>query len=85
MGKSFPVLKCFATSSGQVKAWCPFCKKWHTHGFPDKITKAGKIGHWAAHCHDKSSPFHKTGGYELTLMSKKEIIDITKSLDRYKG
>lgn len=80
--KKFPILKCFPTSHGQVKAWCPFCEKWHIHGYTGKITKAIKIGHWAAHCHNPKSPF-RDGGYELKLMSRAEIKAIAESIKLY--
>jgi hypothetical protein len=81
MISKIPVLKCFPTGKGQVKAWCPFCEKWHIHGYDKKITRAENIGHWVAHCHDKSSPFKN--GYYLKLMTKKELADIAASRELY--
>lgn len=77
-----PVLKCYPTKSGQVKAWCPFCKKWHTHGHPEKITVAKNIGHRNAHCDSEKSLFDKTG-YYLQLMTKEELTEIADSLKLY--
>ncbi len=44
--------------------------------------KAGNIGHRVAHCVSKDSPF-KNGGYELKLMTKAEIKEISASLELY--
>ena len=81
--KKFPVLLCFPIGSGQVKAWCPYCEKWHIHGYPDKIDRSKKIGHWADHCTNKSSHFKETNGYELKLMTKTDIQEIADSIKHY--
>jgi len=81
VGKKFPLLIGFADSETQVKAWCPYCKKWHIHGYPDK-KKGRKIGHWSAHCTNAQSPF-KDGGYEIKLLTKKEIGQIADSIEFY--
>jgi len=77
---NFPVLKCFPINADQVKAWCPFCKKWHIHGYTDDI-KNNKSSHRVAHCTVENSPFKKTEGYTLKIMSKKERKEIAKSLE----
>lgn len=74
-----------------IKAWCPFCKKWHVHGHSITVDKGiptnsglfgGKnLGHRTAHCGD-GSPFKKTG-YYLKLMSKKELNEMSRSLHFY--
>lgn len=79
----FPVLLCYPTDTGQVKAWCPYCEKWHIHGFTDKIKRAVKIGHWMPHCENKDSHFRETNGYELRLMSKADIRAIADSIKHY--
>lgn len=78
--KRFPVLKGILTPSGRVKAWCPFCKKWHLHGYPERKKPGLSAGHWAPHCETSDSPFWG-GGYEIRLMTKKEIHNISDSLN----
>ncbi len=39
------------------KFYCPYCKKYHLHGFP--------LGHRVAHCTNPKSPYKKHG-YILT-------------------
>lgn len=79
--KSIPALKCFQASPSQVKAWCPFCEKWHTHGYRDGIRR-GRIGHWAAHCTAKDSPLRETG-YYLNMLTKTELKEIAASIQFY--
>ena len=79
--KKFPVLKCFPTRNGQVKAWCPYCLKWHLHGY-DGAVKSGIIGHWVSNCTVKESPFNVTG-YELKFMTKAEIKEISSAIELY--
>ncbi|MCF8126860.1 MAG: hypothetical protein K9J51_11620 [Desulfotignum sp.] len=71
----FPILKCFPINKEQVKAWCPFCNKWHIHGYTDDI-KENKASHRTEHCLSPDSPFKN--GYrlkKLTQKEKKEFID----------
>jgi hypothetical protein len=65
----FPVLKCFPISDTQVKAWCPFCEKWHTHNYNTDL-KEGRACHMIAHCPSKHSAFEY--GYRLSPLTKKE-------------
>ena len=53
--KKPPVLLAVEAACGQLKVWCPFCDKWHYHGYPE--------GHRVAHCGDVESPYCKTGYY----------------------
>ena len=99
-----PFLKCFPyhkkrykTNKGRegmayrIKAWCPYCKKWHYHGhvvwdnYPHNRLIRGNVnlGHRVAHCVNSDSPLKDTG-YELKLMTKAEIKEISKSLGLYK-
>jgi len=78
-----PILKCYPIGDGLVKAWCPFCNKWHIHGYPEKI-KSGDIGHRVAHCINDESPFDITG-YDLYLISKKDINEIARAIDYYES
>jgi hypothetical protein len=41
-----------------VKAWCPFCKCHHNHGWDD--VKDRKAWHRVAHCNEET-PFKVTG------------------------
>lgn len=64
--KEYPVIKALPHPElhGAFMFWCPFCKKWHTHGIGE--------GHRCAHCHHKDSPFDKTG-YIIKKMTKVEL------------
>jgi hypothetical protein len=77
-----PVVKCFPTGRGQVKFWCPYCEKWHIHGYDDKITRSKIIGHWQAHCHVADSPYKEKGVY-LKPFTKQEIATISESANYY--
>lgn len=49
-----PVLLAFLRPEGKfLRAWCPFCVRWHLHGWG--------FGHRVAHCHVETSPFKNTG------------------------
>lgn len=52
-----PVLLAEPTEHG-LRAWCPFCARWHFHGQGD--------GHRVAHCIEEDSALHATG-YILVL------------------
>jgi hypothetical protein len=51
-----------------VKAWCPYCAKWHIHGQGDAHVRGRS--HRLAHC--GAGPFCE-GGYELQLVAEKDI------------
>ncbi len=51
--RNLPVVLCESVSAATWRFWCPFCRKYHTHG-------AGE-GHRAAHCINLASPFVATG------------------------
>ncbi len=53
------------------KFWCPFCQKWHRHGY-------GK-GHRSAHCFS-STPFDDTG-YIVIPYTKAELIELRTLID----
>ncbi len=78
--KNLPILKCFPINDGQVKAWCPFCNKWHIHGYTDDI-KHNRASQMSAHCIEQNSPFLKSGGYKLKKLTKAEIKEIKRSID----
>jgi hypothetical protein len=73
--KTRPVLKCFPTGAGQVKAWCPYCNKWHFHDQTPDITSRSR-SHREAHCENGNSPF-RDGGYCLRLFTKEEIRELS--------
>lgn len=71
-----PVLKCFPASETQVKAWCPYCRKWHLHGYLESDRGHKSLGAFRANCMDENSPFKKTG-YILKKITKKEAMEIS--------
>jgi hypothetical protein len=73
--EEFPLIKCLprADFEGGMKFWCPWCKKMHLHGIGD--------GHRAAHCTASNSPFNESD-YVIQLMSKAELKEIKKAIDR---
>ncbi len=66
MADKIPLLKGFMDGV-LLKVWCPFCKKYHEHGWP---TSSVKKSHRVAHCAD--SPF-RNGGYYIQPYSEKEL------------
>jgi len=76
---AIPILKCFPASETQVKAWCPFCKTWHLHGYLDDLKNNRMTTRCSAHCTVEDSPFKKSG-YRLKMMSKLERKEIAKSI-----
>jgi hypothetical protein len=44
-----------------IAVWCPFCRKYHEHGWDPEYAHAAE--HRGAHCRDKNSPFHEGGYY----------------------
>ena len=78
MAEKIPVIKCLPRDDfpDGLMFWCPFCEDWHRHGKGD--------GHRVAHCTVSNSPFNQTG-YELRMMSKKELRDIRKAIDDHLG
>jgi len=64
----FPVLLAYLRKDGHgLKAWCPFCRKWHLHGWG--------LGHRVAHCDVIESPFRRTG-YELRAANRKIAVAV---------
>ncbi len=72
--KKRPIVKCFGREDDvfMFKFWCPFCQKWHYHGYG--------IGHRSSHCFDSSSPFDSTG-YIVKPYTKAELLEIRKIID----
>ena len=73
----YPVIKCLprcdVSCVDMLRFWCPFCKRWHYHGRTD--------GHRVAHCVGQTP--YKRSGYEIKMMSKKELRNIRKAIDAY--
>lgn len=65
--KRIPTLICLPTTSKQVQAWCPNCKKFHFHGLGKPYPKSGNLGHRVAHCGDGG---YLDTGYFLKLLPK---------------
>ncbi len=49
-----------------IAVWCPFCSRWHYHGW-DPADDGRHAFHRGAHCHDPKSPFDATGYYISTV------------------
>ena len=70
MDKTMPVVICFPISALQVQFWCPFCKKWQTHGFTDDL-KEHHFAHRVSECRNPDCLFDETG-YYLKLATAKD-------------
>ena len=53
-----------------LDVWCPYCRKWHQHGWP-KGSNDKKPQHRGAHCW--GGPFQQHG-YLIRPWSKKELL-----------
>lgn len=69
-------LKWFPSPDGEhehkeatIAVWCPFCKRFHTHGW-DPANDGRYAEHRTAHCSD-DSPFH-VGGYYISTWRKSD-------------
>lgn len=79
--KESPVLLAHARPDGAgLKVWCPFCVKWHIHGWG--------FGHRSAHCSTESSPFKETGYFlrpnseAVKRLNDEIVIEIEKRPER---
>lgn len=53
-----------------VTFWCPYCRRWHTHGaLSDELEIGRDLGHRVAHCFDPKSPYDRSG-YHLVVGGK---------------
>lgn len=50
--------------SATISVWCPWCARWHYHGW-DPEHNGSHVEHRCAHCGD-GSPFRETGYYIST-------------------
>ena len=78
MKSKLPVVKGYRVGNS-IKFWCPFCEKWHTHGWVEGVYTSRKKGHVLSHCIHEDSPFKK-GGYYLKLMTKGEMMEIKQAM-----
>ncbi|MBT9146685.1 MAG: hypothetical protein DDT32_00422 [Syntrophomonadaceae bacterium] len=72
--KGVPALK-GVIEDGQISVWCPFCCKFHQHGW------LGKPGYRVAHC-STDNPLSATGYFVLPF-SKKELVEMAIALEIY--
>ncbi len=61
MNKTPVLLAYLREDAGGLKVWCPFCRRWHLHGWG--------FGHRSAHCDQIDGPFQATG-YKLKAASR---------------
>lgn len=54
-----------------ARAWCPWCRKWHQHGWPAGSSRH-TAQHRAAHCTNEDSPFNATG-YFIRIPSRADL------------
>ena len=59
----------FECRHAQLAVWCPWCKRYHYHGW-DPANNAGHAEHRCAHCSD-GSPFRETG-YFVSVFRKSD-------------
>jgi len=88
MSRDIPVVKGYLSESLNSKSswrvfrfWCPWCRKFHRHGFPSaaKYNRHKKYSeHRVAHCFN-DSPF-KESGYFLQPFTMKEKAEILEAL-----
>jgi len=64
-----PILKGFVLG-GQIHVWCPYCARYHFHGWPDE--QSNRPESRVAHCTGESSPFME-GGYYIVPYTKSEL------------
>ncbi|MBN1548148.1 MAG: hypothetical protein JW902_15960 [Syntrophaceae bacterium] len=59
-----------------VKVWCPFCAKWHDHGYTDDL-EHGKTSLRVADC-DYYGAYGSN--YNIRILMKSEVKEILKDL-----
>ena len=76
MTELIPTLKGFVSRDGKIiRIWCPYCLRWHSHGWGPDDAARRKGTHRVAHCHDVESAFYKTGYFlkQITKADMKEL------------
>lgn len=75
--RKYPLLKGFVNKEGKlIRVWCPFCKRFHIHGW----SEGESMTHRVSHCIDPSigkrdsvnSPLEDTG-YLIAKFSNKDL------------
>ena len=62
--KAHPLLAGIKIEEGRIAVWCPFCRKYHIHGWDGRTDS--DASHRVAHCGISESPFDD-GGYYITV------------------
>jgi hypothetical protein len=60
-----PLLTGVKYESNLIAVWCPYCRKYHIHGWDHAKRADTDAEHRCAHCND-GSPF-RNGGYYITV------------------
>lgn len=45
----------------QIEVFCPYCNRYHLHGWPDRTLDPDHLEHRAYHCSSMASPYRKHG------------------------
>jgi len=73
MNNFIPTLRGFVSRDGKIiRIWCPFCNRWHSHGWGADDAAHRNGTHRVAHCHDEKSPFSHTG-YFVKQVTKADM------------
>ena len=56
--------------------WCPYCRRFHHHGWTASSLKERKDGHRVAHCSPESNSLYRETGYYLERFTKAELKEI---------
>jgi hypothetical protein len=70
--KKRPLLVGVKYGTHQIAVWCPYCRRYHFHGWDHDNRKDREVSHRCAHCSEPvydpktESPFRK-GGYWIAL------------------
>ena len=60
-----PLLAGIKYGTNQIAVWCPYCRKYHLHGWDHDKHKDTDAEHRCAHC-NPGSPF-EDGGYYIAV------------------
>jgi len=75
MKKNSPVLKGFilqgrTLDNQQILVWCPYCQRFHIHGWSIKENPKGKPEHRYSHCGSDKMPHYYVKPFTLTELKK---------------
>jgi hypothetical protein len=65
--RAVPLLVGAKCGTNQIAVWCPYCRKYHLHGWDHKLRKDTDVEHRASHC-NPGTPLWK--GYYITVAPK---------------